>query len=519
MNDWSVTFSLPQGPTVGGLTSWALRLASALSERGRRVNLVFHEPPAGYRGLASLLPTETDRLRCVAAPSLSSPEDWSTCVQRYRGLLPTILLPAVHSQSYAIAAALAGAQADGLRVLGWNHSDNPYDYAYLAYYEPLIHRYIANTRHCRNQLAERLPSRISEIDSLPHGVDVQPPMERPPLTGRPTRLIYAGRFDHLVKRVLDLPDLAERLDRRGVRFEMRIIGDGPQRDRLQQAADTARSRFGSTGDSIRVEPSVTPAEMPAAWSWADVSMLPSVHEGMSVALLEAMSAGCVPVISRVASGAEELIEHGRNGMLFPVGDVAAMAECISALAGDARMLARMSAEARQTIIHGFTFDRHVKRVRDLLLTLAQEPPRWWPPARPIAMNRGADDASTAGSVPGHAASRLRRALDRIAQADGGPVVIYGAGRHTRSLADVLADSPVEISGIVDDDPGFSGRSLWGWPIVEPEQIARTAARTVLISSWLHESAMLRRAARFEPLGLKVVGLYAEPQRAPAPAGV
>lgn len=67
-------------------------------------------------------------------------------------------------------------------------------------------------------------------------------------------------------------------------------------------------------------------------------VLPSNYEGMSNALLEAMALG-LPVIStdHSSGGARAVIEHGRNGLLIPVGDTVALAEAIRQLLADPRL--------------------------------------------------------------------------------------------------------------------------------------------------------------------------------------
>jgi glycosyltransferase involved in cell wall biosynthesis len=66
----------------------------------------------------------------------------------------------------------------------------------------------------------------------------------------------------------------------------------------------------------------------------DVFALPSLWEGLPVALLEAMRAGLPAVGSRVA-GIEEAIDHERTGLLVPPADAAALAHAILDLAADA----------------------------------------------------------------------------------------------------------------------------------------------------------------------------------------
>ncbi|MFQ5429782.1 MAG: glycosyltransferase [Phycisphaerae bacterium] len=507
MDTWPVTFSLPQGAGIGGMTSWAVRLASAIAKH-RRVRLVFHQSPEGHAAPEYPSLHNQSGIDVIHAPLLRSPGNWPDCVRCYRELLPTVLFPGVLAESYALAAALASVQADRLRVVGWNHSDNPYDYAYLAYYEPLVHRYVVNSRRCRAVLRNRLPTRADDIRLIRHGVVPLPPARREPLSGRPLRLAYAGRMDHLVKRVLDLPELAALLDRRGLRFEMRLVGDGPQAGRVDEAVAKTVAAFRHRENRLYRESPRPCDRIHEVWQWADVSMLASTHEGLSLGMLEAMSAGCVPVVSRVASGADDVIEDGRNGITFPVGDVEAMANRILMLAGDPDAMPGMSEAARTTIADDFGFKSYLEHVIRLLDELPSCPPRPWSPALTLLMNpEDIGRAQGGATIPSDAADRLRALLERLAADDLGPVAVYGAGNHTRALASVWADSPVAIRAVIDDDPARQDTRLWGWPIIPPENIASCGVKSVVLSSWMHEDAMWQRRDLLTAGGVDVFRLY------------
>jgi len=505
MNEWPITFSLPCGLCVSGITTWALQHAGILADAGRDVRLVVHQADRGHAEFdVSDLPT-LENVRVVHAPSLTDPGDWQLCIRLYSALLPTILLPNNLAESYAVAAALATAQADRLRVVGWNHSDNPYDYACLVYYGPVIHHFVVNTVRCQEQLRRHLPTRRDAMTLIPHGVQIPSVTLRMPLSGRPLRLIYAGRMEQLVKRVLDFIELAELLHEQGVRFEMLLIGDGPQASDVDQAVSRVNDRLKIDGSSIRREPPVPPHRLQDHWTRADVSMLASVHEGLSYQMIEAMACGCVPVISRVDSGAAELMTEGENGFTFPVGDVQAMAKCIAGLSRDEPSLRRMSDAARNTVAEHCGLDRCMVLTAKVWASVEAAPDRPWPTTRSLQM----DSLALLGgaTVPNDAADRLHRVLKQIARIHGGPVAIYGAGKHTCALASVWADSPVEIVGVIDDDPSRHGRRLWGWPIVGPADAAATEARAVVISSWMHESTIWQHRHILEAAGLRVLRLY------------
>jgi glycosyltransferase involved in cell wall biosynthesis len=84
----------------------------------------------------------------------------------------------------------------------------------------------------------------------------------------------------------------------------------------------------------------------------DVFCLPSLSEGLPNALMEAMSIGCACVASRVG-GVRVLLEHERNGLLVPPGDVAGLTAALERLVSDAALRQRLGRAARTTIEERF----------------------------------------------------------------------------------------------------------------------------------------------------------------------
>ena len=496
--------SLPCGLALGGVTTWAMQLADGLASAGRRVRVVVHGAGHDRDRVDAFGVDARARFEIIDAPPIDDPAHWHDCLAIYRDLTPAILLPFTLADSYAIAAALATVAPDQIRVVGWIHSDNPYDYAVLAYYEPLIHRLAVASRHCAAELARRVPTRRDSIERFAYGVHLPPETSRPALAGRPLRLVYGGRMEHGGKRVLHFVDLAQELDRRGVRFELRLVGDGPQRAELERRIAGV---FGLHQNKIRLEPAVPHERMAAVWSWADVALINSIREGFSLSMVESMSCGCVPVVSRVASGVGDIVQEGVNGLTFDVDDIAAMAEHVERLSQDEPALRSMSSAAREAVESCCGFDRYITRAIEIFDGVLDSAPRPWSPRKPLHMI--APEAGGDPTVPADAGERMRRLLSTIAEAGDAPVAIFGAGNHTRALASILADAPAKIVAIVDDDHSLLGKRLWGWPIVSPSAVAETCAKTVVISSWLHEGEIVRQHADgFAAAGLRVATLYA-----------
>jgi len=131
-----------------------------------------------------------------------------------------------------------------------------------------------------------------------------------------------------------------------------VVGDGPERSRLQRLAD----ELGLDG-RVRFLGQLPPAQARAAAQAAGVFVLPSVDEAFGVAYVEAM-AGAVPAIgSRGEPGPEEIAAAGGGLRLVPPGDPEALAAELDALLGEPAWRSELGAAARSTVEAAFTWER------------------------------------------------------------------------------------------------------------------------------------------------------------------
>lgn len=162
-----------------------------------------------------------------------------------------------------------------------------------------------------------------------------------------------GRLDHQ-KGTLDV--LPARLARNAFHGrELHFLGDGPLRPILESvvAGGAAPVRMHGNVDDV--------AERS---SRAEAMILPSHFEGMSLSLLEAMSRGCVPIVS-AASSAAEVITDGRDGFLFKVGDWRSMLDAIARYcASDARAIRRPALERSARFTRSSMFSKATARLRE-----------------------------------------------------------------------------------------------------------------------------------------------------------
>ncbi len=89
------------------------------------------------------------------------------------------------------------------------------------------------------------------------------------------------------------------------------------------------------------------------------------------------------------------------------------------------------------------------------------------------------------------------------------ILIYGAGKHTRDMIALFDSYPIDIAGIVDDNPKAVRPSVFPWPVMHPDECERSLADTVLISSYTHETNMWQKREQFKARGLSVERIYGE----------
>jgi glycosyltransferase involved in cell wall biosynthesis len=173
------------------------------------------------------------------------------------------------------------------------------------------------------------------------------------------RLCYVGRLDINSKRITDLVLVVEALANGGVKAKLTIIGTGA-------AAEELRRRMMPFVEDGRVVflGQLSPEEVWAALGEEHIFLLPSAYEGLSGALLEAMSHQIAPISTKV-SGSVDVIEDGVNGFLVSVGDISAMASRIGLLDNDRVALRQMALEARKSVQERFSTEAVVVDVLKL----------------------------------------------------------------------------------------------------------------------------------------------------------
>lgn len=147
----------------------------------------------------------------------------------------------------------------------------------------------------------------------------------------------------------ELVRAAREVVRRRPGWHLVLVGDGPCRDEVAGLVAAA----GLTG---RVHLVGERRDVDAVLAASDSFVLPSLWEGMSVALLEAMAAG-LPVVATSVSGTTRVLRDGREGWLVPPGDPVALARALEDVLADPGRARERGLAARQRIADEFSSRR------------------------------------------------------------------------------------------------------------------------------------------------------------------
>ncbi len=286
----------------------------------------------------------------------------------FRQLRPTI----VHTRNLAameaqLPAALAGVPVRIHGEHGWDVQDlNGSRKSYLwqrRLLRPFIHRFVALSGATENYLTEKVGIAKRDVRHLYNGVDTQrfhPALVRRPLADMPFSredLFIVGTVGRL-QVVKDQLTLARGFVRAielspGLRSCLRLViaGDGPLLAELEAILDAGHCRELAWLPGVR-------DDVPELMRSLDLFVLPSLAEGLSNTILEAMASG-LPVVATRVGGNPELVVDGQSGTLIPPADVEVMARVLTYYANEPAIASAQGQAGRKIAEQNFSINTMV----------------------------------------------------------------------------------------------------------------------------------------------------------------
>ena len=357
------------------------------------VNLINHMPAASYRHAVLALTEVTDfRQRIqrsdVIFHSLRKPPgqgvwQYPSLFALFRQWRPAV----VHTRNlgtleYQVPAWAAGVPArvhgeHGRDVGDLDGSNRRYQWVRRAY-RPFVQHYLALSRDLAHYLDQRIGVPTARVTQVYNGVDAlkfSPAAGgRAPLAGCPFQgdgLWLAGTVGRMAP-VKDQTLLAHAFVRAfelaptlRARLRLVMVGDGPLRPQAQAILASAGLADlawlpGERNDVADVMRGL------------DCFVLPSLAEGISNTILEAMASG-LPVVATDVGGNADLVVTGRSGEIVPAADVQALAASLVRMASDPTRAARMGRAGRQVAESRFSMQAMVSTYQGLYDRLLQPP--------------------------------------------------------------------------------------------------------------------------------------------------
>lgn len=204
----------------------------------------------------------------------------------------------------------------------------------------------------RDNLLKRTPG--LDITVLPNAVQVDKIPEPERGHGEKT-IIFFGRLN-VTKGLEDIVEVCRMLLEQGFKFKFACYGAGPDRDPfVSNMKGLLGEKFHDGGVAFG----------PRKWqalSEADIFLLPSRHEGLPMAMLEAMAAGCVPVVSDVGT-ITDVVKDGRNGFIIEPGNLTQIAGKLKMILSESEVAWNdLRENAKKTVRQRYNFADYIAKL-------------------------------------------------------------------------------------------------------------------------------------------------------------
>jgi len=380
---------------VGGLENGVVNLVNRLPRQAWRHKIVaLTDIDAGFAARV-----ERDDVELVAMRK--GPGHALRLYPRLYALLRSWRPAIVHTRNLAALEVVVPAWAAGVpaRVHGEHGRDvGDLDGSRVRYqrlrrvYRPFVNRYVALSPDLAGYLRDRVHVPAVRIDQIYNGVDITrfcpATAGRRPIDGCPFRsgdLWLVGTVGRL-EAVKDQSNLARAFaaaiaahPEARTRMRLVLVGEGQLRGEAEAilAAAGVRDLAWFAGER---------ADVPEVLRGLDCFVLPSLAEGVSNTILEAMACG-LPVVATNVGANSELVEAGVTGNIVPVADSPALTRAIMRYYGDAPLADAHGRAGRARAERNFSLDRMVERYHRLYERLAA-PRAAGSPATAAASGRG-----------------------------------------------------------------------------------------------------------------------------------
>ena len=374
---------------VGGPALHVAYLSAGLQERGYETTLVAGELARGEESMAFVAESRGVEVRAVSELRRQvSPFRDVVAAFRLAGLIRSTRPDVVHTHTAKagavgrIAVVLSGIRPRPVVVHTFHgHVLRGYFGPLTAWGFRLLERILARTTDALVAVSPQVRDDLVRLGVAPAdkfvvvrlGIELEERVggngdarERTRrLLGIPDDRFVVGWMGRMtaVKRTDDVLLALKGLHERGVPAALCLVGDGPDRDQLEERAH----ELGIARDCFSLGYQDAVADWYAAF---DAMILPSANEGTPVSVIESLAAGR-PVVATDVGGVSDVVRDGVDGFLVEAADVDALADRLQELAADPERRRAMGEAGRERVLHRYAVARLVDDVDRLYRALLE----------------------------------------------------------------------------------------------------------------------------------------------------
>jgi glycosyltransferase involved in cell wall biosynthesis len=235
-----------------------------------------------------------------------------------------------------------------------------YNIKLAVQYEEVVDAFVCHSYFYYEVLRQLLPHRRDDINFISYGIPIITGSRK---NNEELQLVFIGRHDK-AKGIYDLFEIDHLLQQHHCKVSWLILGRGPETAGVKaQWGQAANISFYEAGSS---------SEITELCLQKDILVLPTKFEGFPVAMVEAMSAGCVPIVSDLPGGIRELGAHQR-AIICTMDDNAAFAAAIMELNNNRHLLQQMGTRCREYIEQHHNAELQTAKYQQLFKEKAMSP--------------------------------------------------------------------------------------------------------------------------------------------------
>lgn len=347
INKNSYYLDLYSGARWGGAEKWNLDLANVLYNKGFDFSIIEDDI------------VELDEKNRVPIIKIDEDNSLEKIIDRIKNVKNVTFINSFFGESFFAMIALKLLFPLQIRIVTVVHNDYMDLYQLCMLFNPFIDQYICVSSRIRNVLVNRYNVCENKASFLYQPIQITK-YKKEFTIRKNIRIGIASRLTKHQKRCDLILLLIDFLEKSNIDYEMHVAGDGDMLSDIQQYRINQKLE-----SKIYIYGYLNSGEMSSFWKKQDIYVNVSDFEGTSLAMLEAMSYSCVPVVTDV-SGVRDYIVNGVEGYIHQCGDIQGIANSIVYLHNHRDKISLIGQAARTQIEEKCNIDKYAEKFISLI---------------------------------------------------------------------------------------------------------------------------------------------------------